>query len=260
MQREEERERVCESLPTAGGLFIMWSSSGEDQHNSNKGLSRGSSLSSSSTSSSPSPFSSVPDHPRATTKTMEEVWKDINLSSLHDPPSRDDPSMTRFEGMILQDFLARPFFDHKESPPHHHRHQVTPAASARYGSPTPPPPLPPPPATMLTLNSVTDFHFLGNSDVLKKNPILHPHQHISNAAGCSPINVSFDAFDTCSPPIVNANGKKRCPEPPSINNSSDRRHKRMIKNRESAARSRARKQESFFFINLSSFIYTNFFR
>lgn len=215
----------------------MWSSSGEDQHNSNKGLSsRGSSLSSSSTSSSasPSPFSSVPDHQRAI-KTMEEVWKDITLSSLHDQPSRDDPSMTRFPGIILQDFLARPF-NHKES------HQVTKAAaSSHYGSPTPNPPQP---ATMLTLNSTTGFHLLGNSELLlKQNSILQPPQHISNAGVCSPVNVPFDAFNTCVPPIK-ANGRKRCPEPP-VNNSTDRRHKRMIKNRESAARSRARKQESF---------------
>lgn len=52
------------------------------------------------------------------------------------------------------------------------------------------------------------------------------------------MNCPFDALD--SPSGLACFDKKRVQDPD--NNSGDRRHKRMIKNRESAARSRARKQ------------------
>ncbi|KAG9131025.1 hypothetical protein Leryth_006795 [Lithospermum erythrorhizon] len=177
----------------------MWSSSGgEDQNNNNNGLSRGSS--SSASSSSPSPFSPLPFNPRA--KTMEEVWKDINLASLqhdHHNPSR---------GLTFQDFLARPF---SNDPPNS-------TISARFNSPAPPP------GTMLTLNSVPELNYFGgNFDPPRHNPQQ---------------SLPFNSFGAASG-FQNANDKKRFPE---FGNTVDRRNKRMIKNRESAARSRARKQ------------------
>ncbi|WMV16591.1 hypothetical protein MTR67_009976 [Solanum verrucosum] len=112
-----------------------------------------SSRSSSSSSSSHSPFS-----PRL--KTMEEVWKDINLSSLQDHTtnySKDhqhhlhdhNHQGANFGGMILQDFLARPFANESS------------AAAASPVSAT----------TMLNLNSVPELHFFDNP--LRQNSILH---------------------------------------------------------------------------------------
>ncbi|GLU19733.1 hypothetical protein SLE2022_359650 [Rubroshorea leprosula] len=100
--------------------------------------------SSSSSSSSPSPL--MP-------KTMEEVWKDINLASLHDhstnPRLQTIPHNSNF---ILQDFFARPFT--KDQPSSTHRE------SNLYGTP-----VPPPPATALSLNSGPGFDFLENSRI-----------------------------------------------------------------------------------------------
>ncbi|XP_070023526.1 protein FD [Nicotiana sylvestris] len=181
----------------------MWSST------SSRGISSSSSKSSSSTSSSSSrsPFSPLNHHLNPRLKTMEEVWKDINLSSLQEHTttySRDHDhhhQTANFNGMILQDFLARPF------------------------ATDPPPPQaasPVPATTMLNLNSVPELHFFG------QNSMLHPPTPISQ--------VPFEGLASSA-----ANGRKRIPE---IENNSvgDRRNKRMIKNRESAARSRARKQ------------------
>ncbi|XP_059295156.1 protein FD-like [Lycium ferocissimum] len=195
----------------------MWSSSSDNRglSNSYKSSSSSSSLISTS-SSSPSPFS-----PRL--RTMEEVWKDINLSSLHDHCtnySRDHDhhnhrQAANFGGMILQDFLARPF-----------AHSPSPAATAS--------PIPANPATttMLNLNFVPDLHFFDNNnlDPLRQNTILH--QPTSMIA-----QVPFEALAS-----VNASGRKRVVTETENNSTGGSRNKRMIKNRESAARSRARKQ------------------
>ncbi|GLU19734.1 hypothetical protein SLE2022_359650 [Rubroshorea leprosula] len=167
--------------------------------------------SSSSSSSSPSPL--MP-------KTMEEVWKDINLASLHDhstnPRLQTIPHNSNF---ILQDFFARPFT--KDQPSSTHRE------SNLYGTP-----VPPPPATALSLNSGPGFDFLENSRI-QSNAI----------SNLSVFNCPFEAM--ASSASLASFGKKRVQE--SDNNSGDRRHKRMMKNRESAARSRARKQEMHLF-------------
>ncbi|XP_075512648.1 protein FD-like [Primulina tabacum] len=129
-------------------------------------------------------------------KNMEDMWKDISLSSLqyHHPSSR---------GMVLLDFFSS---DTRPTVP-------------------PPPQLPIPAA--LTLSSGRDQ---------TRNP-LSDQQIISDAA--LP-NSQFDDLVPADYHSAAGLGKKRFPE--SERNSSDRRHKRMIKNRESAARSRARKQ------------------
>ncbi|KAG5623279.1 hypothetical protein H5410_008497 [Solanum commersonii] len=134
---------------------------------------------------------------------MEEVWKDINLSSLQDHTtnySKDhqhhlhdhNHQGANFGGMILQDFLARPFAN-----------ESSPAASPVSAT------------TMLNLNSVPELHFFDNP--LRQNSILHQQ---------------------------NVSGRKRVVPETEDNSTGDRRYQRMIKNRESAARSRARKQES----------------
>ncbi|GAB4847580.1 hypothetical protein Ancab_026643 [Ancistrocladus abbreviatus] len=186
------------------------------------------SKSSSTSSSSPSPFSPY-------TRTMEEVWKDINLSSLHHhpppPPHLRHPTSSSaatptFRSIILQDFLnttTRPT-PSTTSP------AVDPPSF--YGCPPPTPP-PPPPATVLSLNSTPEFRFLDTPQA--------DHHHLQSLPVPN-FNAPFDAF--ASTPFLSSFGKKRFPEE-AENGTVDRRHKRMIKNRESAARSRARKQEFF---------------
>ncbi|XP_058009116.1 protein FD [Hevea brasiliensis] len=159
---------------------------------------------------------------------MEEVWKDINLASLHDHPSGDqDLAVTprlhnpyHNPNFILQDFFARPF---RKDPPTRRVSAHAQGDPALYDSPVPPH------ATVLRLNSGPGFDFLDNSDPLRPT---HPVSNVSS------LNGPFEALHSSSG--MPSFGKKRVQE--SDNSSCDRRHKRMIKNRESAARSRARKQ------------------
>ncbi|XP_070052284.1 protein FD [Nicotiana tomentosiformis] len=179
---------------------------------------------SSSTSSFSSSRTPTSNNHRLNNKTMEEVWKDINLSSLNDhttsssrdhilDPQENTSNSTNFGGMILQDFLARPFANNPQT------------AAKGYVSPAPPPP---PAVTVLTLNSGPGLHFFGN---LRQNSSSQQQK----------ATISSRSFEALASPVGgNTNGRKRCGE--SENNSSDQKNKRMIKNRESAARSRARKQ------------------
>lgn len=221
----------------------MWSS-GEETHQNNSSSSNGvyssSSISSSSTSSCPSPFSSSPHLSNSRKKTMEEVWKDISLTNLQDKPTREEgPRSSSFRNVILQDFLARPF---KETPTN------TVPDIGLFG-PSPPPP------TVLSLNSGPDFHYLDpmgfnqNQTSSQIRPLSH---HCFNNSSSS--NISSSIFDGSPPATLfdafrSGSGHKRVSD--SDNNSNDRRFKRMIKNRESAARSRARKQAWLLFLFLS---------
>ncbi|XP_020540142.1 protein FD [Jatropha curcas] len=204
-------------------------SSTADRESTRNRLNRLSSSSSSSTSSSssPSPFC----HNTQKAKTMEEVWKDINLASLHDNHS-SDPN----PNFILQDFFARPF---NKDPPKRLVSTTTKNAAVTAAAP----------ATVLSLNSIpVGFDFLENSDPLIIRPVSSrlPHHHrlqfstIVSSFNNNNNNNSdlFGCFDSSSG--LPCFGKKRVQE--SDSSSCDRRHKRMIKNRESAARSRARKQ------------------
>ncbi|KAE8656458.1 putative glutamate carboxypeptidase 2-like [Hibiscus syriacus] len=138
---------------------------------------------------------------------MEESWKDISMPCLNDH-SPDSLVSTRvhnpsFSGMILLDFLATPI--NNKEPPIPGTSDVSNATSLVEGT------LlfgskPPTPETILSLNSGSDLQFVDSGD---PNP----------------------AVNTLT---------KRAPE--SNKKSDNRRHKRMMKNRESAARSRARKQ------------------
>ncbi|CAL5373440.1 unnamed protein product [Camellia sinensis] len=156
---------------------------------------------------------------------MDEVWNDITLASLHDPPTlRDDPTRdTHFRSLTFQDFLGRPV---NKNPPAR--------ISGGDGSPASPPS-----TTSLNLNSLPDqLNLLSSneSDPMRANYGGLESRPVSSEAS---LNVLFDALASSSSSLQ-ALGKKRFPE--SESSSGDRRHKRMIKNRESAARSRARKQ------------------
>lgn len=123
-----------------------------------------------------------------------------------------------FRPTNLQDFLARPF--------------------SLAAVPSPPPIT----ATALSSNSINPDDHFGKT-----------HQPIINNNNNAPPNV-LSSFNVpfvdvlASPP---GDERKRLPE--TFRNSSNPRHKRMIKNRESAARSRARKQENIS-LSLSNFI------
>ncbi|CAL9129372.1 unnamed protein product [Musa textilis] len=148
------------------------------------------------------------------TRIMEEVWKDINLSSLQQdmpstpslPPNHleglcgvSSSTTTSFQSIILQDFLTEHFK----------------ATSDRS----------PPPSTALGLNS----NLGGGSNGLSS----------SSASSVFSDGVGDSVVACCS---------KKHPLEHELNQESgdrsdvDRRKKRLIKNRESAARSRARKQ------------------
>ncbi|XP_022740721.1 protein FD-like [Durio zibethinus] len=206
----------------------MLSSSGGEDTNNNKAtisLNRVSSVSSKSSSTSSSPSADLHNQIHRS-KTMEEVWKDINLASLHDHTSREGLSVNpnpHNPHFILQDFLARPF---SKDPPTNRVSTI--GEATLYGSPAPPP------ATVLSLNSGPAFDFLDNSGSLRSNSRLQSGP-ISNL---STFNCPFEGLASSS--SLASFGKKKVQE--SDSSSGDRRHKRMIKNRESAARSRARKQ------------------
>ncbi|XP_010437403.1 PREDICTED: protein FD-like isoform X2 [Camelina sativa] len=220
--------------------------------NKNKTLNKVSSISpsspSSSSSSSTSSSSPLPSQDSQTQKrsliTMEEVWKDINLASIHhinhhsqhpqhnhEPRFRSHNHQNQNPNSIFQDFLNGPLNEEPAptslamgSASNGDSTTVTALCSSPF----------PPPATVLSLNSGAGFEFLDNQDplVVTPNSNLQSHHNLSNIPS---FNTPFEALVTST-----CFGKKRGQE--SNEGTGNRRHKRMIKNRESAARSRARKQ------------------
>ncbi|XP_013656483.2 protein FD-like [Brassica napus] len=177
--------------------------------------------------------SSSPSHSQV---TMEEVWKDINLASIHHlnhhsqhPQHNHEPrfrSHNQNPNSIFQDFLNRPL-NQEPTIPTSLSGDTTTVTALFSSSPLAPP------ATVLSLNSSACFEFLDNQDPLvTPNSNLHSHNHLTNVCA---LDTPFEALVTST-----SFGKKRGQE--SNEGSGNRRHKRMIKNRESAARSRARKQ------------------
>lgn len=168
---------------------------------------------------------------------MEEVWKDINLASLNEHNTR--PMMTTtstFEGVIFQDFLGRPF---SIDPSSNTMVSKTSNTASLYCPPSPAPS----PVTALSLSSSRpEFRF--GSLRPKESQIVQPSHHHPDDPAASKVDNCFSItpFEslvcTSSLPCF---GSKRLPADDC--NPGDRRNKRMIKNRESAARSRARKQE-----------------
>ncbi|XP_078442399.1 bZIP transcription factor 27-like [Wolffia australiana] len=155
-------------------------------------------------SSSASPSSSSP-FPLCKQRTMEEVWKDITLNS------------------------ASPMSEITTHQAYSQEHPIGPNSRpmrpvAGRGACSVQPAGPPPgsaPATLLRVNSSPDSPYLKPGR--RCHPCFSPSSHSSS--------------------IVFCNNKKRVSQqPPLVLDSGDLRNKRMIKNRESAARSRARKQ------------------
>ncbi|XP_021713525.1 protein FD-like [Chenopodium quinoa] len=165
-----------------------------------------------------------------TQKTMEEVWNDITINSLPNTPishihSIHHPTSTNtashYKGFIFQDFLN---------------------GSGNYptnlrNSSVDLPPLPP-------RTTTTEFQFLDNEFQLQGNPSVP-----SMISGVAPFdNLASSSVLATFATAVNSgcgggfDNKKVADNV--VDGSVDRvrRHKRMIKNRESAARSRARKQ------------------
>ncbi|KAG7971617.1 hypothetical protein I3843_07G143800 [Carya illinoinensis] len=224
----------------------MGSSTGEINNNGRNGNSCPPSKSS-STCSCPSPFSAsspvLPTPPAR--KFMEEVWKDISLASLQDHSSNTLSSTTTttthnpaFCATIdLQDFLARP--PNKEPPTRGASSSGATEPSLAVdttflGS------LAPTPATILSLNSGSDFPYpeVRTPVGVGSNPQVQRHAGFTAPSFVSSLNSPFEC--SCSSSSFPSCCKKRDQE--NVEDPIDRRHKRMIKNRESAARSRARKQ------------------
>lgn len=190
---------------------------------------------------------------------MEDVWKDISLASLchdHHVPGSDSSRSTAithppaaFRGMIFQDLLAT----------------TTTTTSNKDNDPPPQPTIAPvrPASTVLSLNSGARYlqHQLIESTTnaspsappMKPNPQIqlqisdHHATSFLKASSCS------DALDS-SLGFPRPSHKKRAraldhDQNDVYNSSGDRRHKRMMKNRESASRSRAGKQETFCLIS-----------
>jgi hypothetical protein len=204
---------------------------------------------------------------------MEEVWKDINLSSLNDQNTRPIlNTRSTFGGVILQDFLTRPL--NLDPPPKSLDYSSNNSSSsvasdqnnnntnnnnnASFYCSAPPPPL----VTALSLNSHhPDFHFdplirqtkQNNSDQLLLHHQQQQHQQQQqNVSGCFVNPSSYEQNVGVGSNSFTCFGK-RFGEPDI--SPGERRNKRMIKNRESAARSRARKQEKIvsFFLLLTKF-------
>eukprot|EP00256_Glycine_max_P030175 XP_006573542.1 protein FD [Glycine max] len=135
---------------------------------------------------------------------MEEVWKDINLATLNEQSTIS--TRPNVEGVMFQDFLARPFTT--IDPPN--TTLLSSASSETAANSLFSPASPGPPLVTLSLSSL-------------------PHHH----------HFRFEHPSSIPPPPSN----KRFAQPADhCSTIGDRRNKRMIKNRESAARSRARKQ------------------
>ncbi|KAF2297963.1 hypothetical protein GH714_006778 [Hevea brasiliensis] len=110
---------------------------------------------SSSTCSSPSSHQAV--NTSSARKSMEDVWKDINLTCLQECPASHTNHHPAFPaGVILQDFLVRPF--NKDPPTHSSGSRVTDFLDS----------LAPRPATTLRLNSGSDLENLGSNSVPRR--------------------------------------------------------------------------------------------
>ncbi|KAF3446812.1 hypothetical protein FNV43_RR11992 [Rhamnella rubrinervis] len=164
--------------------------------------------------------------------------KDITLASdLHHHSTTISPT-------TLQDFLATPF--HKHHPPKKD------ASSSAAADTTFLPSLTPQPAGLLSFNSgsgVVDLGFLEstNASTVQVRAADPQSRTVVNATPSNFVatynSALLDTLGSSSVfPSRTNNTKKRPKE--NGDASTDRRHKRLIKNRESAARSRARKQES----------------
>ncbi|XP_019423398.1 PREDICTED: protein FD-like [Lupinus angustifolius] len=155
---------------------------------------------------------------------MEEVWKDINLASLNEQNTRSSMSKSStFGGVIFQDFLS-----------------IDPSTNTCSNTRSLYSPTPPTPVTALSLScSRPEFHFDSSLRSSKESHLLHTQNPNTNPKlPCFPTTTTTATTTTTTTTPFES---KRFSELPDFN-PGERRNKRMIKNRESAARSRARKQ------------------
>lgn len=183
-----------------------------------------------SSSSSPVPIAPAPtpDPPSSCNSkySMEEVWKDICPPTFHQHTNTSS-STAALEGILFPEFLSRPSRARYHSTSHHHHHHHPGCHSslestnrASYGTHWRGQPAPAADAsTTLSLNST------------------RPPPASSSSL---PLDRDLDADAPLNPPTVEFSilPKKRVPQ----DEDTCHRNKRLIKNRESAARSRARKQ------------------
>ncbi|KAG2692832.1 hypothetical protein I3760_08G070200 [Carya illinoinensis] len=168
-------------------------------------------------------------------KFVEDVWKDIILASLHDPPYNTTLSSTVITTtthkpacLLRKDRPTR--FASSSSTGDDHSSALE---TTLLGSPAPPP------ATILSMKSGSDFAYLQSScTTIGPNPRLQRHVSFTTPSFVSSFN---SLFDVCGSSLVLPTCCKRRAQE-NDDNPGDRRNKCMIKNRESAARSRARKR------------------
>ncbi|KAG9132312.1 hypothetical protein Leryth_012990 [Lithospermum erythrorhizon] len=153
---------------------------------------------------SPSIFSSFANQFLNQSPKMDEVWKDINFPSFQEHSSIDHLRSSNFHSTNFQHLFSLSFST---------------SSSSRYGSPVPPP------ATMLTLNTTHVSHLFRSNGPLREVPPLMQYHTVPKICPHSSKPVDF---------FPDSNAKKRQLDIDSSN--SDRRHKRMIKNRDAAAR------------------------
>ncbi|XP_059636994.1 bZIP transcription factor 27-like [Cornus florida] len=179
----------------------------------------------SSSSTTPSPSSQIfpppPSTPTTTRKkSMEEVWEDINThSSLHHHP-------TTASAAAFQDFLTRAFNKDPPTMDDYFHHQPSSAGGGGARGP------PPRPTTVLSLNSGLDYPKNTTADHLRSNPQVVNHGIPSFWPPLQSLASSTAVFSSLA--------NKRPPQ--NDHDSRDLKVMRLIKNRDSAARSRARKQ------------------
>ncbi|XP_027089735.2 uncharacterized protein [Coffea arabica] len=181
--------------------------------------------------SSPIPIAPAPAPPSSCNSkySMEEVWKDICPSALLHQPTSTSSSAAALEGIVFQEFLSRPSraqYDSTSRHHHHHHHH---------------------PGRHSSLESIDRGSFGSHSQgqpapaatasiTLSLNATRPP----PSSSFSLPLDHDLDADANLNPPTVEFSilPEKRA----SQDEDTCHRNKRMIKNRESAARSRARKQ------------------
>ncbi|OWM80939.1 hypothetical protein CDL15_Pgr006970 [Punica granatum] len=183
--------------------------------------------------SAPSPSS--PSN-SCTSRSIKEVWQEISLSSGlvdHSRPGTAIASAIFHDGgpaVSLQDFLAQPFglFDNDSNNPlscHFSARDDSFSALSR-----------PPPATVSLSSGLGYYNYYLDSPISSKIRADQP-QHQACNPGAPSLIASVSLPDN---PFMHK--KNAVPQPESGDDHSERRRKRLMKNRESAARSRARKQ------------------
>ncbi|KAK4774068.1 hypothetical protein SAY87_029087 [Trapa incisa] len=172
------------------------------------------------------------------TATMEELWKDISPSPLHCHDHRHSSSSPATaaarQDMIFQDFLGPPPPTSMLGHPTGGHYGGSNLSSSSVVNP--------PPVTILSLNTGKEFHFLESPSPFRSSSISGNLQRggLANVSSAPFSCYPFESLDNSTPALPCFGAKKRTND--SDTGSGDRRHKKMIKNRESAARSRARKQ------------------